>query len=157
MQKHLVEHRAQHITITITGNRNFHSLRDSTPKAAGGSRILRIDLAADVRLHRRGRSNCCTVSPHHFTAERLLLIGYLDHEHFTVQSEICTGHRKSGAPLSGAGLGRHALKALFLCVVSLSAGGVQLVASAGVVSFKFIIDVSGCSERFLQVVCPDKR
>ena len=118
--------------------------------------MLGEDLLADLGGHgRRGRHGSA-VDPHDLAAEGLLLIGYLDHVDLAVQLEVCAGHREGGAPLASACLGRHAFEALLFGVVCLGDGGVQLVAAAGVVAFKLVVDLCRGTQLLLEAVGPDQ-
>ena len=96
------------------------------------------------------------VGPHHFPAEGLLLVGDLDHVDLAVQAQIGAGHGEGRAPLTGAGLGGHALQALLLGVVGLGDGGVELVGAGGVVALELVVDLGRGLELFLQAVGPDQ-
>ena len=114
--------------------------------------MLHKNLSSHFGKFGRGRGNLCPIGTHYFTAEGLLLIGYLYHIYLAVQPEIGTGHGKRGAPLSGSGFRGNALQSLLLCIVGLGDGGIELVAAAGVVSFKFIINLGRRLQLLFQAV-----
>ena len=86
-----------------------------------------------------------------------MLIGNLYHEHLTVQTEVRAGHGQGGAPLPRAGFRGNAFQTLFFGIVGLGNGGVQLVAAAGVVAFKLVIDFGGRLQVLFQIVRPYQR
>ena len=109
------------------------------------------DLAADLCRIGGRRSDFRAVCAHYFAAERLLLVGNLDHEDLAVEVKEGAGHREGSSPLAGTGLGCDAFESLFLSVVRLGERGVQLVAAGCVVSFELIEDVSRSSQCFLKI------
>ena len=109
------------------------------------------NLAADFGRIGRRRGYVCAVCAHYFAAERLLLIGNLDHVDLAVEIKEGAGHGEGSAPLAGTGLGCDAFESLFLGVVGLGKRGVQLVAAGCIVSFELIEDVSRSSQRFLKI------
>ena len=140
MQKHLTQNAAQHVAVALVCGRVLNGFGNRAAKASAGAGMLLQNLAADVRrLRRRGRY-LRAVGAHDLAAERLLLIGYLHHVHVAVQPQIRARHGQRRAPLARAGLGGHALQTLILGVVRLRDGGIQLVAAAGVVALKFVIN-----------------
>ena len=114
------------------------------------------NLFSNLCLHGRRWCNAGPVGTHYFTTEGLLLIGTFYHKYLTVQIQIRTCHGKSGSPLSCACLGGHAFQSLLLGVISLSDGRIQLMTAAGIISFKFIINLRRCFKLLLQAVCPNK-
>ena len=157
VQQHLIEHAAEHVAVAGVRYRDLHGLRDRAAERAGRAGELLEDLAPDVRRIGRGGRHLRAVGAHHLAAERLLLIGALDHEHLQIESQIGAGHAQCCAPLAGAGLGRHAFEPLVLRVVGLRDGGVQLVAAAGVVALKLVVDVRRGAELLLQTVRAHQR
>ena len=157
MQQDLVQDAAEHITVAFGGGGDFHCLGDRATEGTGGAGMLREDLAADCCFHGRRRRDGCAVGAHDFTAERLLLIGDLDHVDLAVQAQVRACHGKCGAPLAGAGLGGDAFEALLLCVVCLRDRRIQLVGSAGVVSLELVVDLCRGVELFLKAVRADQR
>ena len=157
MQKYLVQHAAEHITVAGIGNGNFNRFGNRTPKRAGGAGELFQNLPPDICGFGRRRNHRGTVGPHHFTAEGFLLIGHLHHEDLAVQPEIGAGHGKRRTPLAGTGFRRNAFEALLFGVVGLGNRGIQLVASGSIVAFKLVVDFGRCLQLFLKAVCPDKR
>ena len=115
------------------------------------------DFPADFCCLRWGRGDGSTVCPHHFPAERLLLIGNLHHENLQIQAQVSAGHGQGSTPLAGTGLCGDTGQALLLRIVCLGDGGIQLVAAAGVVAFELIVDVRRCTQLLLQAVSPDQR
>ena len=157
VQQHLIQDAAQHVAVTLLASRGLHSLADGAAQGAGGVGELCQNPAAHLGGVGGGRSHVGAVGPHDLAAEGLLLIGALHHEHAAVQSQISAGHAQRSAPLTGAGLGGDALKALLLGVVRLGDGGVQLVAARGVVALKLVVDVGGGVQLLLQAVGPHQR
>ena len=86
-----------------------------------------------------------------------LFVADLDHEDLAVQAQIGAGHGQCGAPLAGAGLGGDALETLELGIVGLGDGGVELMASGGVVAFEFVVDLGGGPQCLFQAVSPYQR
>ena len=150
MQQYLIQYTAQDIAITFRLGSHFDCLRDRAAKRSCGSRMSFQDLPSDLRRHGRRRGDRCTIGPHDFTAEGLLLIGNLDHVDFAVQSEERACHGESGPPLTGAGLSRHALEALLLRIISLCDRRIEFVASRSIVSFEFVIDMCRSIQRLLK-------
>ena len=66
---------------------------------------------------------------HDGLAERLLLVGDLNHEYLQIQSEVRACLGECSTPLTGTGLGGKALETLFLGVIRLCDRGIQLVAA----------------------------
>ena len=157
MQQHLIEHAAQHITIPLASGGGLHGLTDGAAQRTSGVRELGQNLAAYLGGVGGRGSHIGAVGPHDLAAERLLLIGALDHEHLAVQIQIGASHAQRGTPLAGAGFGGDALEALLLGVVGLRDGGVQLVAAGGVVTLELVVDLRGGLELFLQAVGPHQR
>ena len=157
MKQYLCKHASKHIAVAFLCCCSLDSLGDSASQASCCSRELLQDSPSDVGCVGWRRGDLCSVSPHNLAAERLLLVGNLDHVDLAVQTEVCTCHGKGCSPLSGASLGGHTLEALFLCIVGLGDGGVKLVASGCVVSLKLIINFCRGSQLFLKAVCPYQR
>ena len=154
MQEHLVQHRSEFVPVALLGYCRLDRFGNRATEAAAGTRELSEYLAAHIRGVTWGRSDLCTVSPHHFAAERLLLIGALYHIHLTVKSEELASHAQGRAPLAGTGLGRHALESLLLRVICLCDGGVELMAAGGVVAFELVVDFRRGAESLLKEICP---
>ena len=152
MEKHLVEHAAQHIAVARGGGGNFHRLADGAAQAARGVRVLGQDLAAYIGGHAGAGSDGSTIGAHHLAAERLLLVAHLDHVDLAIQPEVAAGHGERRAPLAGTRLSGHAFQALLLGVVGLRNGAVQLVAAAGVIALKLIVDLGRGAQGFFQPV-----
>ena len=157
VQEDLIEDGAEHIAVTGIGDRDFYRLGDRAAEGAGGAGVLSEDLAADLRRVRRRRRHGSAVGAHDFTAEGFLFVAYLDHVYLAVQVKIGAGHRERCAPLAGAGLGGHALETLFFGVIGLGNGGVELVASTGVVALELVIDVRRGLQLLLQAVRAHQR
>ena len=136
---------------------SFHRFGNGTSQTAGRSRVLRQNLAADLCLHAWRRRDMCPVCTHDFASERLLLIRTFDHEYLTIEAEVCTCHAQCRAPLSCSCFGSHAFEPLFLGIISLRNGRIELVASGSVVAFELIVDFSRCAQCFFEEVCPDER
>ena len=124
MEKHLVEHAAQHVAVAFTGYRRLHRFGNSAAEAPRSARMFSQDLPANFGFHGGRRRYRRTVSAHHFPAERFLLIGAFHHVDLAVKAQIGTCHRKRRAPLTGSGFGGHTVKPLFLRVIGLGDGGV---------------------------------
>ena len=152
MEQYLIQYTAQHIAVAGGGGGDFHGLADGTAETAGGVGVLGKDLAAHIGGHAGAGSDRCAVGAHDLAAEGFLLIAHLDHVDLAVQPEVAAGHGEGGTPLARARFGGHALEALFLGVVSLRDGAVQLVAAAGVVAFEFIVDLRRGAEGLFQSV-----
>ena len=157
MQKHLIEHAAEHIAVAFLLGGGFDGFGDGAAEASGGAGEFSENLLADFCFHRGRRRDRRSVGSHDFAAEGLLLIGNLHHVDLAVQTEEGTRHRKSGTPLTCACFGGDAFQTLLLGVIGLRHGGIELVAAAGVVAFKFVVDLGRRAERFLEEVCPDQR
>ena len=89
---------------------------------------------------------------HDSLAERLLLVGDLNHEYLQIQSEICACLGECSTPLTGTGFGGKTLETLLLGIVRLRDRGIQLVAAGGVVTLKLVVNLSWGAQRFLQIV-----
>ena len=103
------------------------------------------------------RSDFCSVCTHNFTSEWLLFVRNFYHINLTVKSEIRACHRKCSTPLTGTGLCCNTFKPLLFCIISLCDSRVKFVASACVIAFKFIVNLSRCLQFFLKTICTDKR
>ena len=119
--------------------------------------MLREDLLPHLRGHGGGRRHVRSVHPHDLPAEGLLLIGNLDHVNLAVQLEIGAGHAQRRAPLAGPRLRGDALQPLLFGIVGLGDGGVQLVAAAGVVALKLVVDLCRGVQLLFQAVGPYQR
>ena len=157
VQQHLIQHAAQHVAVALAGGGGLHGLADGAAQRAGGAGELGQDLAAYLGGVGGGGGDVGAVGTHDLAAEGLLLIGALHHEHAAVQSQIGAGHAERRAPLTGAGLGGHALQALLLGVVGLGDGGVELVGAGGVVALELVINLRGGLELLLQTVGAHQR
>ena len=157
VQNHLIEYAPEDIAVAGGRNCHFDRFGDGAAERASGSRMCRQDLPPHLRGLGWGGYHRCAVGAHHLTAEGLLLIAHLDHVHLAVQAEIAAGHGKRGAPLARSGLCSDALQALLLCIISLGNGGIQLMAAAGVVSFKLVVNLRRGLELFFQAIRPDQR
>ena len=157
VQKHLGKHAAQHVTVALLACGRFHRFGNGAAQTAAGSGMLCKDLSS----HRRGiggrRRHLRPIGTHHLTAERLLFIGNLYHIYLAVQAKIGAGHGKGGSPLSGSGFRCHTLQALLFRIIGLSDGRIELVASAGIIALKFIVNLGRGLQLFLQTVSPDQR
>ena len=140
MEQHLVENTAQYIAVTFPCTLGFHRFGNGTAQASGCAGMLCKNLSADGGGHTGGRGNSCAIGFHNFPAEGFLLIGNFYHIDQAVQAEIGACHGQSGPPLTGAGFRRNAGQSLLFCVIGLGDGGIELVASACIVAFKFIIN-----------------
>ena len=157
VQQHLVQHGTENVAVTRLLHGGFHGFRNGAAEATRGAREFGVDLLADFGGHGRRRGDACTVGAHHFAAERLLFVGNLHHIDLAVQSEEGGGHGKCRAPLACTRFGGHALETLLLGVVGLRNGGVELVATAGVVAFELVVDVRRGAKRLFQEVGADER
>ena len=157
MQEHLIEHAAEHVAIAGVGNRDLNGLGDRASQGARRTGELLENFPADICCVRGGRGYLCAIGAHDLAAEGLLFIGAFDHEHLQVQTQIGTCHAQCRAPLTGAGLGGDALESLLLGVIGLCNGGIQLMAAAGVVALKFVVDLCRCAELFLETVGAHER
>ena len=127
VQQHLIEHRAEHITVALVRGRDLDRLGDRAAERAAGVRVVREDRAACLGgVRGRGR-HVRAEGLHDRLAVGLLLIGYLYHVDLEVQPEVGARLGQRRAPLAGSGLGRQALEALLLGVVRLRDGRVELV------------------------------
>ncbi len=100
------------------------------------------------------RGNRSTVGPHNFTAERFLFIGNLDHIDQAIQSEICACHRKRSSPLPGSRLRCNPLQPLLFGIISLGNSRIQLMAAAGIITFKLVVNFRRRLQFFLQAISP---
>ena len=157
MEQHLIENAAQNVSVALGAHSDLNGLTDGAAEASGGAGMLSQDLLADVGGLGGGGGHACAVDSHDLTAEGLLLIGDLDHVDLAVQIEVGARHGQRGAPLTCAGLGGDALEALLLCVISLSDGGIQLVAAADVVALELVVDLRRGLELFLKAVSSHQR
>ena len=156
MQQYLIEDAAQNVPVPLLTGGGLHRLGDGAAQRTGGAGELGQKLPSHVGRVGGRRGDLRPIGAHHLAAEGLLLIGALDHINLTVQPQIGARHGEGGAPLAGAGLGRHALQALLLGVVGLRNGRVQLVGAGGVVALKLIVNPGGCLQLLLQTVGPDQ-
>ena len=157
VQEHLVQNAAQYVSVTGCAGSHFHRFGDGAAQRTGGSRIFLQDLTSDSGSVRGRRRHFRAVGAHHFPAEGLLLVADFDHVDLAVQTQISTGHGQGGTPLAGAGLGSDTLQALFFGIIGLSDGGVELMASGGVVAFEFVVDLGGGPQCLFQAVGPYQR
>ena len=152
MQQHLIEHGAEYIAVALVCGSYFNGLRNRTAERAAGGRIVCQNSAACLGRIGRRRRYIRVKGLHDGLAERLLLVGDLNHEYLQIQSEICACLGECSTPLTGTGFGGKALEALFLGVVRLCDRGIQLVAAGGVVALKLVVDLSRSVQRLLQIV-----
>ena len=157
VQQHLVENASEHVAVTGVRCCHLDGLADRAAERAGRAGVLGKDAAADLRFHRGGRRHARAVGSHDLAAERFLLVADLHHEHLAVQPQIRARHRKRGAPLPGAGLGRHTLEPLLFRVIRLRDGAVELVTAGGVVALKLVVDLRGRVERLFETVGAHER
>ena len=157
VQKHLIEHAAQHVPVAGRRGRFFHGLADGASERARRAGVLGEDLAADLRLHGRRRRDGRAVRAHNLAAEGLLLIGTFHHVDLAVEPQVRARHRQRRAPLARARLGRHAGEPLLPGVIRLRDGAVQLVAAGGVVALELVVDLRGRAEFFLKAVRAHQR
>ena len=80
-----------------------------------------------------------------------------NHIHLTIQSKIGASHAQRRSPLSGAGLGGHALQPLLFGVIGLGHSGVQLVRAGGIASLKLVIDLRGSIQPLFQAIGSHQR
>ena len=154
VEHHLVQHASQHIAVALPCGLCLHGLGDGAAQAACGARVLCQDLSAHLRGVAGGGGDGGSVSSHNLSAEGFLLIGDFYHVDQAVQAQVGAGHGQGGAPLSRAGFCGDAFQSLLLGIVGLGDGGVELMASAGVVSLKFIVDLRRGLKLLLQAVGP---
>ena len=102
--------------------------KGTAERTAGGRIVCQNSAACLGRIGRR-RRYIRVKGLHDGLAERLLLVGDLNHEYLQIQSEVRACLRECSTPLTGTGLGGKALEALFLGVVRLCDRGIQLVAA----------------------------
>ncbi len=157
VQQHLVQHAAEHIAVSGVADGDFNRLRNRAAERAGGAGMLRKNFPADLGRVGRGGGDLRAVGAHDLAAEGLLLVAAFDHIHPAVKPEVAAGHGQGRAPLAGAGLGGDALQALFLGIIGLRHGGVELVAAAGVVAFEFVVDLRGRAQLLFQTVGAHQR
>ena len=157
VQQDLVEHAAQHIAVAWLGFGGLHRLGNGAAQAPARAGMLGKNPAAHLGVHGGGGGDRSAVGAHDLAAEGLLLVGDLDHVDLAVQAQVCAGHGQRGAPLPGSGFGGHALQALLLGIVCLRNGRIELVAAAGVVALKFVIDFGRGLQPLLQAVGPHQR
>ncbi len=157
VEKYLVQNGTEHIAVTFSSYSNFNSLGDRAAEGTCGTRVLFEDRASDVRRIGRRRCNRCAVCTHNFTAERLLLVGNLNHIDFAIEIKVRASHGKSCTPLASTCLGGNTLEALLLSVVSLCDRGVQFMGTAGVITFELIVDLRRSSELLLKEVSTYQR
>ena len=158
MQKHLIEHAAKHVAIRAARcTCSLHRLGNSAAKAARGAGMLLQNLSAHSRGGRGRGSDVGTVGTHDLTAEGLLLIADLDHEDLAIKTKVRARHGECCAPLACTGFGGHAFQSLHLCIVRLRNRGIELMAAAGIVTFKLIVDMCGSVQLLFQAICTDKR
>ena len=157
MKQYLRKHAPKHVTISLLCSGRLHSLGDRTAQASSGTGMLRQDFSSHLREFRRRGRHFRTIGTHHLPAERLLLIGHLYHINLTVQAKIGTGHGKSRAPLPCSRLRGNALQPLLLGIEGLGYGRIELMAAAGVVSFKLVINFRRRLQLFFQTICPYQR
>ena len=153
MQHNLIQNAAQNISVAFSAACRFHRFRDGTAKAACSTGVSFQDLLAYFCCCGRGRSYGSIIGTHHFSAEGFLFIRYFYHEYVTIQFQVCTCHGKGCTPLTGTGFCCNAFQALHFCIVSLRNGRIQFMAAAGVITFKFIIDLRGSLQFFFQAIC----
>ena len=112
VERHMVEHTAQHILAIWRLHGQLYGLRDSRPKAALIRRMIRQDLPPRLRAHTRRGDDLRAECLHDGASVRLLVVAHLDHVDGQLQPEGLRGVRHGGAPLACARLGgdvRHAL------------------------------------------------
>ena len=157
MQQHLIEHTAQHIAVTLLCGSCLHCLRNGTAQASCRPRMLCKDFSPDLgRLRGRWRHRSA-IGTHNLTAEGLLFIRYLYHVNLTVQIKISTCHGKGCSPLSCSRLCGNTLQPLYFRIICLRNSRVQFMASTGVVSLKFVINLCRRLQLFFQTVCTNQR
>ena len=122
MEKYLVQHASQHISVTLLAQGCLHSLRDRASEASCSSGILCQNFPSHFCGIRRRRRDFCAIGTHYLSPEGLLLIGYLHHVNLAVQPQVSAGHRQSGSPLAGSRLGGHTFQPLIFRIVSLGNG-----------------------------------
>ena len=88
MQKHLVEHRAEHIAIAFLRYCCLNGFGDGAAEAASGVGVFGKNLTANIGGVAGRRGYVGAVGAHHLAAERLLLVGALHHKHLAVEPEI---------------------------------------------------------------------
>ena len=157
MQQDLRKDGSEYIAVAFVRDGRFHGLGDRAAETARGAGELRKDAASGLGRFRRRRRDGRAVGAHDLAAERLLFVGALHHVDVAVEAEERAGHGERRAPLPRAGLGRDALQALLLRVVSLRDGGVQLVAAGRVVALELVVDLRGGLQRLFQKVRADQR
>ena len=157
VQENLVKNRAEDVAISFMFDGVFDGFGNGATEAAAGAGEVCEDFFADVGRVGRRRDDFGTVGAHDFTTERFLFVANLDHINNQVEIEISTCHGERRAPLTCTGFGRNALEALFFGVVCLGNGGIELVRSARVVAFEFVIDMCGSAEFFFETIGADER
>ena len=157
VQKHLIEHAAEHVAVAGGRGGDLDGLADRAAERAGRAGVLGEDAPADLRLRGRARRHGRAVGAHDLAAEGLLLIRALNHIDLAVEPEVGAGHRQGRAPLSGAGLGRDAAQPLLLGVVRLRDGAVELVRAGGVVALELVVDLCWGLQLLFQAVGAHER
>ena len=157
VQTDLVQHRAKQIAGVRERERPLDGLGDRAAERAGRPGMLLVYALADLGRHRRRRRDVRAVGAHDVAAERLLLVGALNHVYVALEPEERRAHRERSAPLPGAGLGGDVGEALLLRVVRLRDGAVELVGARGVVALELVVYLGGRAERAFEEVRPDKR
>ena len=156
VEQHLVEHRTEYIAAAGGVQGLFDRLRNRAAQRAAGARMGFQDGAPDFGGVGGAGDDIGAESLDDSLAERLLLVADLDHVDGQIQAVMGAGHRKRGAPLTGARFGGQAGQALFFGVIHLGGGGIELVGSGRVVSFEFVIDFRGSIQRPFKIICPDQ-
>ena len=157
VEQHLVQHAAQHVAVALVADGVLHRLGDGAAQRAHRVGEPGQNVTADGGGGAGRGGDGSAVGAHHLTAEGLLLIAALHHEHVEIQAQIGAGHGQGRAPLAGAGLGGDATEPLLLGVIRLGDGAVQLMAAGGVVALELIVDFGGGVQLLLQAVGPHQR
>ena len=136
---------------------HFYGLRNRTAERTAGGRIVCQNSAACLGRIGRRRRYIRVKGLHDGLAERLLLVGDLNHEYLQIQSEVRACLRECSTPLTGTGLGGDVGDALLLGVVGLGQGGVQFVGAGRGDALILEIDVGWSAEGGLKIVGSHKR
>ena len=157
VQGHMVQHRTEGVAAVGGVHGQLHSLADGGAQRTLVVGILGEDILAGAGTHRRRCDDLCAVGLHDAAAIGLLLVRYLDHIYGCLEAEHLGCIAQRGAPLAGAGLGGDIGDALFLAVVCLRQGAVELVAAHGAHALVLEIDVALGADSLFQAVGANQR
>src|SRR5437764_760532 len=127
---------------------------------AEGARMVRLAFeqrAPDVRRGTRRRVDRGAVELHEVPPLGLPIVHRADPVDRRLEVDQTRGIGEGRAPLSRAGLRRHALVPFALRIPRLCEGRVDLVAARRTVEFRLVVEVRGSPESFLEARGPDQR